>query len=35
MFFGILTLISGLLLSGIAAWFAIEGIMAVFAGLPL
>ena len=35
MFFGILTLITGLALSVVAAWFAIEGIMAIFAGLPL
>lgn len=34
MFFGILTLITGLALSVVAAWFAIEGIMAIFAGLP-
>ncbi len=35
MFFGILTLITGLALSVAAAWFAIEGIMAIFAGMPL
>lgn len=35
MFFGILTLLTGLALSVVAAWFAIEGIMAIFAGLPI
>ena len=33
--FGILTLITGLALSAVAAWFAIIGIMAIFAGLPM
>jgi hypothetical protein len=33
--FGYLTLFTGLALSTIAAWFAIEGIMAIFAGLPI
>jgi len=33
--FGYLTLITGLVLSTVAAWFAIEGIMAIFAGLPI
>ena len=33
--FGYLTLVTGLALSTIAAWFAIEGIMAIFAGLPI
>ena len=33
--FGILTLITGLALSVVAAWFAIIGIMAIFAGLPI
>lgn len=35
MFFGIVTLLTGLALSTVAAWFAIEGIMAIFAGLPI
>lgn len=35
MFFGIVTLLTGLALSVVAAWFAIEGIMAIFAGLPI
>jgi len=33
--FGIITLITGLALSTVAAWFAIIGIMAIFAGLPV
>ncbi len=33
--FGIITLLTGLALSIVAAWFAIEGIMAIFAGLPI
>lgn len=33
--FGYLTLLAGLALSTVAAWFAIEGIMAIFAGLPI
>lgn len=33
--FGYLTLIAGLALSAIAAWFAVEGIVALFAGLPV
>ena len=33
--FGYLTLLAGLLLSTVAAWFAVEGIMAIFAGLPI
>jgi len=33
--FGILTLITGLALSAVAAWFAVLGIMALFAGLPV
>lgn len=33
--FGILTLITGLALSVVAAWFAVIGIMAIFAGLPI
>lgn len=33
--FGIITLITGLALSVVAAWFAIIGIMAIFAGLPM
>ncbi len=33
--FGIITLLTGLALSIVAAWFAIEGIMAIFAGLPM
>ncbi len=33
--FGILTLITGLALSIVAAWFAVIGIMAIFAGLPM
>jgi len=33
--FGYITLIAGLILSTIAAWFAIEGIVAIFAGLPI
>lgn len=33
--FGYLTLLTGLALSTVAAWFAIEGIMAIFAGLPM
>jgi len=33
--FGYLTLLTGLALSTIAAWFAVEGIMAIFAGLPI
>ena len=33
--FGIITLITGLALSIVAAWFAILGIMAIFAGLPM
>ncbi len=33
--FGYLTLFTGLALSTIAAWFAVEGIMAIFAGLPI
>ena len=33
--FGIITLITGLALSIVAAWFAILGIMALFAGLPM
>jgi len=33
--FGYLTLLTGLALSTVAAWFAIEGIMAIFAGLPI
>ena len=32
--FGYITLLTGLSLSIVAAWFAIEGIMALFAGLP-
>jgi len=32
--FGYITLITGLALSTVAAWFAVEGIMALFAGLP-
>lgn len=35
MMFGILTLITGLALSVVAAWFAIIGIMVIFAGLPI
>lgn len=33
--FGYITLLTGLSLSIVAAWFAIEGIMAIFAGLPM
>ena len=33
--FGYITLITGLALSTVAAWFAIEGIMAIFAGMPI
>lgn len=33
--FGYLTLFTGLALSTVAAWFAVEGIMAIFAGLPM
>jgi len=33
--FGYLTLLTGLALSTIAAWFAVEGIMAIFAGLAI
>jgi len=33
--FGYITLLTGLALSTVAAWFAIEGIMVLFAGLPL
>ena len=33
--FGYITLITGLALSAVAAWFAIEGIMALFAGLAI
>ena len=33
--FGYLTLFTGLALSSIAAWFAVEGIMAIFAGLAI
>jgi len=33
--FGYITLFMGLALSTIAAWFAVEGIMAIFAGLPM
>ena len=33
--FGYITLLTGLALSTVAAWFAIEGIMAIFAGLPM
>jgi hypothetical protein len=33
--FGYLTLFTGLALSAIAAWFAVEGIMAIFAGMAL
>lgn len=35
MFFGIITLLTGLALSAVAAWFAIEGIMAIFAGMAI
>lgn len=34
MLFGIVTLITALSMAGVAAWFAIAGIMAVFAGAP-
>lgn len=33
--FGYLTLLTGLALSAVAAWFAVIGIMAIFAGLPI
>ena len=33
--FGYLTLLTGLALSIVAAWFAVEGIMAIFAGLAI
>ncbi len=33
--FGIITLLTGLALSAVAAWFAIEGIMVLFAGMPI
>ncbi len=33
--FGIITLLTGIALSVVAAWFAIEGIMAIFAGLAI
>ena len=33
--FGYITLLTGLALSTVAAWFAVEGIMAIFAGLPI
>ena len=33
--FGYITLLTGLALSAVAAWFAIEGIMALFAGLAI
>jgi hypothetical protein len=33
--FGAITLLAGLALSVVAAWFAIEGIMAIFAGMPI
>lgn len=33
--FGYLTLLTGLALSTVAAWFAVEGIMAIFAGLAI
>jgi len=33
--FGYITLLTGLALSAVAAWFAVEGIMAIFAGLPM
>ena len=33
--FGYLTLITGLALTAIAAWFAVEVIMSIFAGLAI
>lgn len=33
--FGLITLLTGIALSVVAAWFAIEGIMAIFAGLAI
>lgn len=35
MFFGILTLVTALIMASTAAWFAIAGIVAVFAGAPI
>ena len=35
MFFGILTLVTALLMASTAAWFAIAGIIAVFSGAPI
>ena len=35
MFFAILTLITALSMATVAAWFAIAGIMAIFAGMPI
>ncbi len=35
MFFAIITLITALSMAAVAAWFAIVGIMAIFAGMPI
>ena len=35
MFFGILTLIVGLAISGVAAWYSIVGLMAIFAAAKI
>ncbi len=35
MFFAIVTLITALSMAAVAAWFAIAGIMAIFAGMPI
>ena len=35
MFFGILTLIVGLAISGVAAWYSIVGLMAIFAAAKM
>lgn len=35
MFFGLLTLFTALSMAGVAAWFAIAGIIAVFSGAPI
>ena len=35
MFFGILTLLVGLAISGVAAWYSIVGLMAIFAAAKI
>ena len=35
MFFAIVTLVTALSMAAVAAWFAIAGIMAIFAGMPI